>query len=748
MSEVTQEQDRNEEASVKEMSGTKSLSDDDDIPQGRQKTADDAPGGEIGICASKKEYKDTSNWAWFTLDDLAKTELSSASDFLTSVEHRTPSRGELATSSRGNSGGDVVNIDWQMEISPIARSRESGESGVIMSIETSDPTSNGDSSNEETPTRSDRSTLDGLNTRKPETTPIASPTPYSKSNYEEEALRSPREDVNKLIAETISSISNAAIEIIAETMCSISNAAIEETLWQDHTTQHQEDGPIGLNNGPSRSTDPTDEHSNSVTTLRYSEVSKSTSNVEDDGFLKAVEIKTETSIENTSYVKHSAFQGENISGQDQSQSPQENSPSRSQADFSTSIDRRGSYDEVKSRSISLLDAAPVDPLQQIRDLSSAKKLVDESSVIFIESIRGAAHRRKMAMSRSRDSLAVMEREQLLSIAASKKESEAAKESSSEPTAHPKAPQSTMEEYKPFKARPLPSTTGTKGMGGLVGVPKVESKPKTTPFSPLLGKRRQEKIHIKALEKPKEKSGSTSSQASSGQKYQDPNSRIVRSAPSLYGDSNTLVSFKARPVPASTGVKGQGGQIGVPKVPKRPVTVPFSPCLGPKRRNKDSSRPASSSEVSRSFDWTNLVSDFLANSFSFILFLQVTTTRQRDLQERTLRNTADANRNSSEYRVSFDTKAASPMAASSPLLGLQLLDTPEPTNDENDENDTPRHAQIKAYEPHSTIRARKREEFDAMRDEIQQRKMEEEHKHRLLEIKRMHKELSKLRQDLR
>lgn len=192
-----------------------------------------------------------------------------------------------------------------------------------------------------------------------------------------------------------------------------------------------------------------------------------------------------------------------------------------------------------------------------RDLASAKKHLDASSLAFIERLRGAAHRRKLQVARSRDSLAAKEREQLLSIASAKEQQLAvAPELPSKLQPVHDRSKTSVDPYKPFKARPVPNTTGHFGSGGQVGVPKVEKKPTTTPFSPLLGARR-----------PREEGNPFV-----GLKVLQSRHRI---------DSQSL-PFKARPAPPTTGYQGHGGQVGVPKIPKRPPTVPESPLLGKKR----------------------------------------------------------------------------------------------------------------------------------------------------------------------
>jgi hypothetical protein len=192
-----------------------------------------------------------------------------------------------------------------------------------------------------------------------------------------------------------------------------------------------------------------------------------------------------------------------------------------------------------------------------KDLTSAKKHLDASSLAFIERLRGAAHRRKLQVARSRDALVAKEREQLLSIASAKEQKlELAPElPSTFPPVHERV-KTSVGPYKPFKARPAPDTTGHFGSGGQVGVPKVEKKPATTPFSPLLGSRRPRKEEISFADLA----------------LRESRKRI----------ESKLFPFKARPAPPTTGYIGHGGQAGVPKIPKRPATVPESPLLGKKR----------------------------------------------------------------------------------------------------------------------------------------------------------------------
>lgn len=105
-------------------------------------------------------------------------------------------------------------------------------------------------------------------------------------------------------------------------------------------------------------------------------------------------------------------------------------------------------------------------------------------------------------------------------------------------------------------------------------------------------------------------------------------------------------------------------------------------------------------------------------------------------------------------VSLTSSAASP----SPLLGLQILKTQKtPTRmDLNDtENMEPRvatpqklHVGIVPYEPHSTVRARKRASFDERRASNDIFRQEEQQRIRQSVIEQKKKELIKLRDSLR
>jgi hypothetical protein len=321
--------------------------------------------------------------------------------------------------------------------------------------------------------------------------------------------------------------------------------------------------------------------------------------------------------------------------------------------------------------------------QREDEITKTKEELGATSLAFIQRLRGAAFRRKMNLARSRDSLAAKERKQLEDIAASK----AARARMSEETARPST--STVSERRKtistwtatkdsFKARPVPSTTGVQGSGGLSGVPKVPKKPTTTPLSPLLGARRQQR---------------TDGQGA------DPES-VARPASTTAPSEN---AFRARPLPRTTGKVGGAGQSGVPKVPKRPTTVPRSPLLGFRRIQTEESRRIDPQ-------------------------LQGSRTNRRSKQPTNSRKASGASQTS--------------------LLGLGSVNQQGKENYQ--EPATPVHKTThfpQEYRPHSTVRAKKRAEFEARRIQNERVQVEKESRRRRESINSLRKELNSLRQGL-
>lgn len=240
------------------------------------------------------------------------------------------------------------------------------------------------------------------------------------------------------------------------------------------------------------------------------------------------------------------------------------------------------------------------------DISSTKKKIDESSHAFMEQLRGAANRRKNQVIRSRDSLRAKQKERaetaiLVDTVIETAEGHAVKSREKQP-------------IKPFKALPMPSTLGS----GQVGVPKVSKRPQTTPFSPLLGARRQQKVSVPAEygsgqvgvpmidKRPPTTPFSPLLGAKRLQKVVVPalqkkpphmlqrREKSHHQAPQMFRDSDAYCgprvnapqpvgpSFKARPLPSGFARSG-AGQMGIPKISKRPPTVALSPMLGFRRK---------------------------------------------------------------------------------------------------------------------------------------------------------------------
>ncbi|KAG7346142.1 hypothetical protein IV203_005210 [Nitzschia inconspicua] len=363
----------------------------------------------------------------------------------------------------------------------------------------------------------------------------------------------------------------------------------------------------------------------------------------------------------------------------------------------------------------------------VDDLQSARKQVGESSSNFINKIRNAAHKRKVAVTRSRDSLVAKEQEQLRSIAESKalksRHNISLDKTSETKENHP--PQKQEECSSIFK-NPFKYKKGN-GFSGC-GVPKVEKRPTTTPYSPLLGSRRKQRVSARALEAPRA-SISKISKKISLVKRQKPNQirqvnltvtkESTKRESATQPHSRLSTSFKARPMPSSTGTRGRAGQLGVPKVPKRPVTVPKSPGLGKKRLSRLDSNTKSNMKVKS----------------------RVPSIDTAILQQ------------STGSLPSLDTRSSTPSnGENSGLLGLHFLgETPQSTRSNlppaHDQNLTPKFATIKPFEPQSTKRANERAQYDVIRDENRQTRLLEERERLHEQIRTIQRELRVLRDEI-
>mmetsp|Transcript_1147 Transcript_1147/g.2640 ORF Transcript_1147/g.2640 Transcript_1147/m.2640 type:complete len:530 (-) Transcript_1147:627-2216(-) len=383
------------------------------------------------------------------------------------------------------------------------------------------------------------------------------------------------------------------------------------------------------------------------------------------------------------------------------------------------------------------------------DLQSAMKQVGERSSNFIDKIRNAAHKRKVAVTRSRDSLVAKEQEQLRSIAESKTRLISLNEELQ--TLDEKNEEATKENANRMSnSKPKHSFKNNRSSGGFsgLGVPKVEKRPTTVPLSPMLGSRRKgggttgrvvensnrlssgrgsKKGQI-AKTRNRKKSSNTITKEVTASVHQDMTARnkmrdsVIRSTNSsklkveeeVSIGSSTLV--KARLTPSPTTRRGNAGQIGVPKVSKRAVTVPISPCLGPKRQSR----------IMRKYDDET-------HSDSRRSKVKINPSRTRGLS------------------VVTQSKIMSPSSIKgSPLLGLKLIDSTQgdkSTSTEIYSELTPKSASFKPFVPRSTTRANMRRDYDILRNENREIRLLEERERLQSQIKVIHRELKILSKDL-
>ena len=445
------------------------------------------------------------------------------------------------------------------------------------------------------------------------------------------------------------------------------------------------------------------------------------------------------------------------------------------------------------------------------DLSSAKKKLGASSHALVERLRGAAQKRKQLVTKSRDSFVAREQKQKLSlenIALSSHAEEEEYEEEHEPVASDLVrPVATQKRHfeginpaKPFKARPLPATTGDLGHGGQTGVPKVAKRSPTVPSSPLLGNRRRLKEgdvgESRAYQRVKEEERRRR-EASAGTTTMKKTSPFTAagSRKPASREKEAEGSFKARPLPATTGELGQGGQTGVPKVAKRSPTVPSSPLLGFRRPASSANQPskayqavaketkasiaASSSQRPRNESSVSSVKPSALRAQPFDRLLSgsdASRVKEATLKEQRERQEAEA-RCKSNFRarpLPATTAPSSSYSTPSPnLLGLDLVSSqckrPDsgkakasypgeenftPTNEMQPSAESPTKKQrtepsASSYPDrlHSTIRARKRAEYEAQRLAHDQERQQREAQQRKQIIRQTNQELDDLKDRL-
>ena len=337
------------------------------------------------------------------------------------------------------------------------------------------------------------------------------------------------------------------------------------------------------------------------------------------------------------------------------------------------------------------------------EIMKTREELGATSHAFIERLRGAAHRRKMNLARSRDDLAAKEREQREAIAASKaRQSEPVRVIVPERRkTMPGRPEPTV---ATFKARPLPETNGWQGSAGLYGVPKIEKKKVTTPFSPLLGARRQlRKMIGKADSSKPARTEST---------------------------EDTPNQFHARPLPKFTSNLIKAGQWGLPKVAKRPVTVPQSPLLGPRR--KQQSAPAN----------TN-------SSLGAILDCSAETTNKSATSDmRSVPSTTGGSVLSQSSQALLGLDVLSCKGKENDSANAEMMMTPPISTDEPNGDDVGKSIGTGyGYQPHSTLRAQQRAAFESQRAALEHERKEQERIERQKQVRALRRELGRLRESL-
>jgi len=386
------------------------------------------------------------------------------------------------------------------------------------------------------------------------------------------------------------------------------------------------------------------------------------------------------------------------------------------------------------------------------DLQSAMKKVGERSSNFIDKIRDAAHKRKVAVTRSRDSLVAKEQEQLRSIAESKtrlmslnEELQALGEkngvSAKENNFNKRVNSKDKNSYK--------NNRFVSGFGG-VGVPKVEKRPTTTPLSPMLGIRRKGGKTTDRLGKEVNKILGSGTRAipntkptnrnqysdTSAKKVKVPSKRDMtprqkKGDPVMPGTTSSKLNgsvdvsvdetsvFKARKAPSSTTTEWNAGQVGIPKVSKRAVTVPISPCLGPRRQSRITRKNSDERHA------------------------------DNDISSKAKMNHSTR---TNEFSISSQCRAMTPSSVKdSPLVGLNLIDSVKKNKSrakklENYEL-TPSHPLRMPFQPRSTTRAKMREKYDVRRLENRHRTLQEQRERLQSEIKVIRRELKILSKDL-
>ena len=380
------------------------------------------------------------------------------------------------------------------------------------------------------------------------------------------------------------------------------------------------------------------------------------------------------------------------------------------------------------------------PIPRTENLEDAMKQVGEHSNDFIGKMRDAANKRKAAVTRSRDFLVAREQEQIRSIAECESRLTTLKEKL-------ESGGETNKENEAFQQIRKKANKTLNGFGG-VGVPKVEKRPTTKPLSPKLGLRRNgRKTKTTKKKKTMESSEKTSAfqpiaksnitifndaeidECKNSTSLIDRNKHSKNEAVSSKSKSNAKKEdqelfgapsgFKARPIPSSTTGRWNAGQLGIPRVSKRALTVPVSPCLGPKRQSRIAVEVGSKTKekISKS-------------------------NKKWNMSER-----------SNGYSSSSRSTTMSPSSVQgSPLLGLNLVDSTRKEHAITETRNIDNHVmetrnEFRPFIPRSTSRATMRKQYDDYLGEIRALTIQEKRERLQSQIKSIRRELKILGKEL-
>lgn len=426
-----------------------------------------------------------------------------------------------------------------------------------------------------------------------------------------------------------------------------------------------------------------------------------------------------------------------------------------------SLQQRGSHtldeamnmskEEIDELAIELCEMGVVesdeskDEHQKCRDLTSAKKQLNISSHNFSERLRGAANLRKLEVVRSRDSLAAKEREHMLSIAAAKQKIDAERKVPSHQVRSTGPPKKISNNpYRPFKALPLPKAA--KGDVGIRGVPKVDKHRATTPISPSLGTRRRDlSQHVS-----RPVGSATDYHGSSATPVANASSARQLLAKPVHGTNykaRSAVSAMLQQRSAAANVKNSScehGPVGGVKPNAVNHSTPNPQCPPSAKKyavRGPTSRLLAGSEVGALDSKCSLLRTKFTNLF--LASWKASRAKEQALSELIRREEVEA-KALAQFKARPLPKFIACASNESPvLLGLSYLESSSTT----DGLTTPSKNKT-GFEPHSTLRAKKRAEFDSKRAANEEQRMKEERKSTQLLVQNKRRELNKLRQKIR